>query len=121
MAKVRLFDKEHGTYTFLCPAGHHHYINTNLPNHKNAQWSFNGDVNNPTFSPSMDEKSGRFVDPNVKGDEQWLNENSYRCHFIITNGMIQFCGDCSHELKGQTMPLPDLDELKINRYENNEQ
>lgn len=109
MAKVKLFDKEHGTYKFKCPAGHWHYINTNVPNHQNAQWSFNGDVNKPTFTPSVRERTGYFVDPNVKGDEDWLKNNSYQCHFIITDGKIHFCADCSHDLKGQTMDMLEIE------------
>ncbi|OFY87840.1 MAG: hypothetical protein A3F72_02925 [Bacteroidetes bacterium RIFCSPLOWO2_12_FULL_35_15] len=110
MAKVKLYDKDHGTYYFRCPAGHDHYINTIVPNQQNAQWGFNGDVNNPTFTPSINEKAGRFVDVNVKGNEEWLSnpENSYHCHFIITNGKIKFCGDCSHELKNLTIELPEI-------------
>lgn len=109
MAKVKLFDAEHGTYKFKCPAGHWHYINTKVPNHKNAQWSFNGNLDRPTFSPSVNERTGYFVDPNVKGDEDWLKENSYHCHFIITDGKIYFCEDCSHHLKGQTLEMLEVD------------
>lgn len=25
-----------------------------------------------------------------------------------TDGMVQFLGDCSHALAGQTLPLPDM-------------
>lgn len=34
----------------------------------------------------------------------------YRCHSFIRNGKIEFLNDCSHELAGQTVPLPDLPE-----------
>jgi len=109
MAKVKLWDVKYGTYTFHCPAGHDHYINTLVPNQQNAQWQFNGNLDLPTFSPSINERTGYFVDPNVEGDEQWLKENSYQCHFIVTNGKIYFCGDCSHELKNLTLDLPDIE------------
>jgi hypothetical protein len=29
-----------------------------------------------------------------------------RCHVFITNGQIQFLDDCTHALKGQTVPIP---------------
>lgn len=109
MAKVKLHDEKHGTYKFKCPAGHWHYINTIVPNQQNAQWNFNGDVNNPTFTPSINERTGYYVDPNIQGDEEWLKKNSYHCHFVITDGKIHFCGDCSHGLKGQTINLPELE------------
>jgi hypothetical protein len=109
MAKVKLFDEKNGTYKFKCPAGHWHYINTKVPNHLNAQWNFNYNVDKPTFTPSINERTGYFVDPNTKGDEDWLKNNSYHCHFIITNGKIQFCGDCSHDLKNKTIEMLEID------------
>lgn len=108
--KAILFDPDHGTIRIKCPAGHDHYINTKVPNQQNAQWNFNGDFEKPTFSPSINERTGYFVDPNTKGDEEWLKENSYHCHFFVNNGMIQFLNDCSHDLRGKTMELPDITE-----------
>jgi hypothetical protein len=32
-----------------------------------------------------------------------------RCHSFVTDGRIQFLGDCTHELAGQTVDLPDID------------
>ena len=30
------------------------------------------------------------------------------CHTFIRAGQIEFLGDCTHALKGQTIPLPPL-------------
>ena len=60
----------------------------------NSRWQFNGDVEKPTISPSVLLTGGS--DPN------------YRCHSFIKEGKIQFLDDCSHELKGQTVDLPDF-------------
>lgn len=30
------------------------------------------------------------------------------CHYFIKAGRIEFCGDCTHALKGQTVDLPDF-------------
>ena len=30
------------------------------------------------------------------------------CHHFVTEGKIQFCGDCTHALRGQTVELPDF-------------
>lgn len=112
MAKTKLWDEKHGAYKIKCPAGHNHYINTNVPNQQNAQWAFNGNLDFPTFTPSINESTGYFVDPNIQGDEgdeEFIKQNSYRCHFIVTDGKIYFCPDCSHDLKGQTLDLPDID------------
>jgi len=105
MAKVKLVDNN-GMYKFRCPAGHWHYINTKTPNHSGAQWHFNGDVNNPTFTPSINERTGYYVDPELYPKTK---EYSYQCHFFITNGKIQFCSDCSHGLTGQTVDLPEME------------
>lgn len=31
-----------------------------------------------------------------------------QCHYFLTGGVIEFLGDCEHNLKGMKMPLPDL-------------
>lgn len=30
------------------------------------------------------------------------------CHSFVTDGNIQFLDDCTHELKGKTVPLEDF-------------
>lgn len=60
----------------------------------NPQWNFNGDVDKPTFSPSLLVFGG---DPDR------------RCHTFIKKGQIQFLDDCFHELKGQTVEIPDYE------------
>jgi hypothetical protein len=32
----------------------------------------------------------------------------HRCHSFVVDGQIQFLGDCTHKLAGQTVPLPVL-------------
>jgi hypothetical protein len=32
------------------------------------------------------------------------------CHSFITDGRIQFLGDCTHRLAGQTVPIPDWED-----------
>jgi hypothetical protein len=65
-----------------------HPINIDRPNTFGAKWTWNGDVERPTFSPSI----------HLVG----------MCHYFIRDGMIEFCGDSKHALAGQTVPLPDL-------------
>lgn len=59
-------------------------------NHVTGYWEFNGDVNNPTFHPSI------------------LVTGLKRCHSFVTSGKIQFLDDCDHELAGKIVDLPDL-------------
>lgn len=64
----------------------------------NDRWSFNGDMEKPTFSPSL----------LVNGREGYLNPTMPRCHSFVRDGRIEFLSDCDHPLKGQTVDLPDL-------------
>jgi hypothetical protein len=105
--KAKLTDEISGTYKIKCPAGHNHYINTKSPNGQGAIWHFNGDLEKPTFTPSINETTGYYVDPSLEKTKSY----SYHCHFVVTDGNIFFCIDCSHDLKNQTMELPDLEDM----------
>ena len=56
------------------------------------RWSFNGDTERPTFRPSM---LARWPENNV-------------CHSFVTDGKINFLNDCTHDLKGKTVELPEI-------------
>jgi len=64
------------------------------------RWNFNGDMECPTFSPSVNETCNSPDHPSYQSQAA-----TSRCHFIITDGNISYCGDCTHDLKGQTLPL----------------
>ncbi len=84
-------------YGFTCPGCLcDHMITTNDSNPKH-NWTFNGDINRPTFSPSL------LVYSQPKSDPP-----GPRCHSFIRDGKIQFLDDCEHGLKGQTIELPEL-------------
>lgn len=87
---------EPGDYTFECPACKcHHFFRTNEYRHGGAMWDFNGDFEKPTVRPSI------FVNP---------QGHSYtpKCHSFISDGKIQYLNDCTHELAGQTVELPNI-------------
>lgn len=55
------------------------------------RWTYNGNEESPTFSPSM-----------------LINkDHPNRCHSFVTDGKIIFLSDCYHELAGQTVELED--------------
>lgn len=60
-----------------------------------ASWSFTGTLECPTYAPSQLTKWKR-------GDTEFC------CHTFIRNGQIEFLGDCTHELKGKTVPMVPL-------------
>jgi hypothetical protein len=80
-----------GTLTWMCPAcqsGHGVPID---------RWTWNGSLDKPTLSPSV-RVSWNYGDP----------PKEHCCHFIMTDGNIAFCGDCTHAMAGQTVPMEDF-------------
>lgn len=81
-------------------------------------WGFNGNLEFPTFTPSL-LVTAMYGDPPVTIEnfaEYKLNpwpqtKIERRCHSFITDGRIQFLADCTHELAGQTVDMPDLPSL----------
>lgn len=83
------------------------------------RWSWNGDFETPTFLPSVSVRGIREdltdaewdqyeVDYSNGGSEAVLSGRfATRCHSFVTDGRIQFLGDCTHELAGQTVDLPE--------------
>lgn len=91
---VKLKKIEH-LYIFRCPGCEkNHPFDT-------KRWSFNDDLEKPTFKPSLLVNA----DPHRKNPDRYI-----RCHSFVTDGKIQFLGDCSHDLKNQTVEIPDWED-----------
>jgi len=122
-SKKKLRISDDGLTQFFCPGClHRHAIQVGEGEH--PHWAWNGDMDKPTFTPSI-LVTGRKFTPKGRADyEAWYaagcpkNEDGSlhefegaesRCHSFITNGQIQFLSDCTHGLAGQTVPLPYLD------------
>lgn len=114
MSKLVELDEEYwpiGGYGHWCPGCKNgHEINVDKLNHSGAKWTFDGNALSPTFAPSMNIKWGWFADPNHKTVEG--HDHSGVCHYTITAGKIQYHCDCTHELRGQTVDLPDVPDVK---------
>ena len=63
----------------------------------NITWIFNNNLEEPSLQHSV----------KVTGVDEKSRTKSI-CHSNITNGMIIFHSDCTHELKGKTMELPQI-------------
>jgi hypothetical protein len=102
---------EGGLVAFWCPGcGEAHQVGVEPP--ARLVWGFNGSGDAPTFTPSVLVRTGHFVEPNGKhcdksGDPDWPCTCS-QCHSFVTDGRIQFLGDCTHALAGKTVDLPDF-------------
>jgi hypothetical protein len=98
--KIRSLEKHAGSPDFVifCPACRcgHGIWTTNKNEVNNALWTFDGNMDRPTISPSILVRHTDF------------NGKDVVCHSFVNNGMIQFLGDCSHEMAGKTLELPEF-------------
>lgn len=59
------------------------------------RWGFNGSAERPTFTPSV---LARF---------NW-KDKPVVCHSYVTDGHIDYLGDCTHEYAGKKIELPEF-------------
>lgn len=79
-------------FMFHCPGcGYDHWFKTTGSEPK---WTWNGDMKKPTVNPSI----------RVFGEDV-----ERRCHFFIKDGKIEYCGDCHHHLRSQTVDMERVD------------
>src|ERR1039458_1070510 len=88
---VKYLRKTTSGYAHYCPGCELlHVFAVDKPFDNGSRWRFDGNLEKPTFSPSM----------NI-GDN-W-------CHYHLTAGKLIFTGgNKGHGLSGQTLPLPEL-------------
>lgn len=90
MRKGKLRIAESGSHLAYCPGCKELHV-------IDKRWSFNGNYDAPTFSPSLlvtvPESHDQFYTP------------AERCHSYIHDGQWQFLSDCTHELAGKTVPM----------------
>ena len=74
-------------YAHWCPACEEMHV---LPD----GWSFNSDLEEPTFLPS-------FLHSGYSA-----KHDNFVCHYILTAGVLHFQGDCTLEFRGKSVPRP---------------
>lgn len=84
-------------YAFQCPGcGNAHAVTVNNKrNSCGASWMWNGSMDKPTFTPSINCNA---------------NDAVNRCHSFIADGRIMFLADSHHALAGQTVEIPEWEE-----------
>lgn len=98
---------------FWCPGcDSPHHIN-----YGEGRWTWNGNVDKPTFSPSLLVRTGHYIPGNEDGcwckfnvehpDEATSGFKCSICHSFVTDGKIQFLTDSTHSLVGQTVDIPE--------------
>lgn len=69
-------------------------------------WTWNGDIDKPTLKPSV--KTTKWIGKNSCHDDGGPSRQVI-CHTWVTDGKVQFLDDTTHELRGQTVNLLDVD------------
>lgn len=134
-ASVKPMYDSDGRYCGLsidCHAGHHHFVPTDWtppgkvrnphygPEHC---WKFNGNLDKPSLIPSVKVCSGHYERNRANPDHCYCNfrdrypnhapmsdspdARCYVCHFVLTNGVMQYGPDCTHMFKGKNMAVTD--------------
>lgn len=85
-------------WLIFCPACNSHHLFSD-------KWRFNGNEERPSFAPSMIVRIGPM--PTVPVGRPDAGKIRV-CHFVLTDGKMQFQADCTHSFVGQTVPLPEL-------------
>lgn len=114
-------------FIFWCPGcKNSHGVWTTHPNGINgARWIVKELDNNVTIEPSIlvkgvinplgDPETGDFkrgADGKYLVDDKGrlLGAKEYVCHVVVTNGILNFCADSTHELSGKSVPMEDVNE-----------
>lgn len=96
MPKIRS-NAANNHHVFYCPGCKGHHAISNI-------WQYNNDPDKPTISPSI------LVNGTIKPYPGMI-----RCHSFVTDGKIQYLSDCTHDMAGQTVDLPDWpDDIEVN-------
>jgi len=76
----------------------------------NVKHFFNNDGDKPTFTPDV--KIDYMLDNEMNLDRHGL------CHYTITDGIIQYHDDCTHDFAGKSITLPNIsDHVSINMHQ----
>lgn len=146
MTGIKVTTDDEGRYcgiTIRCHAGHKHFITTTWtpPGMVRSPyysadpakaWTFNGDFNSPSILPSVKTESGHYMKSGDKPgncycdfskrfpDEEPMPKEwyCYRCHFVLTGGVMNYCPDCTHEFVGKSLPLNKSSEIPVMQHPN---
>lgn len=77
------------------------------------RWSFDGNVERPTFSPSVKITGKQTVIVDGRWTGEWVLGSDGKaldlcCHYFLHAGTLKYCSDSTHALAGKSVPLPAL-------------
>lgn len=102
-----------GLMFWCCPCDRPHRVG--VGEGSGPRWTWNGDAERPTFSPSVLVTWEQWVPPAttlemagaIERGEIVQSRVPRTCHSFVTDGRIEYLGDCTHALAGQTVDLAD--------------
>jgi hypothetical protein len=111
-----------GRLMFWCQGcGMAHQIQHGVGN--GPRWTWNGSLHKPTFQPSVlvqwdtlspaaRQRNREFYAANGRymTNAELPYDEHHVCHTFVTDGRVQYLGDCTHALAGQTVDLQPFDE-----------
>ena len=109
MISRKLRSVEGGGLMFWCPGCDGAHM-VRVGEGDGPRWGYNGNPEAPTFTPSIlvrgtrpitDEEHRLIMSGTAVKTEPTV------CHSFVTAGRIQFLADCTHDLAGFTVDLPD--------------
>lgn len=92
---------------YKCHACGWHSVPVKIGEKADKFWQWNGSVEKPTISPSVRHfypESAYAAHPNLP---------AFCCHYIMTDGVLAFCGDCTHDKSGQSLPMLPYTDVEV--------
>ena len=91
------------TLAHWCPACKEmHDFAVDQPFGNGARWTWNENPAAPSFTPSMNIRIGPYPEGCHRAGTTEV------CHYFLKDGQIQFLTDCTHDLAGKVVELPDI-------------
>ena len=94
-------------YWFWCEGCEtNHKFRTKASKGSNPQpvWTFNGNMEKPTFGPSL-----RYFHPAHKNPDGKQIAEKTTCHLFLEDGLLRYLDDCPHILAGKSkIPLQEM-------------
>ena len=109
LKRVNNTDGEHYGWRFHCPGCDEEHV-------IDRTWQCDDDPEKPTISPSILVYAHKMCVLDANGEPtkdeagNLVTKDSFRCHSFVRAGRIEFLGDSTHPLAGQTVGLPDIGE-----------
>ena len=105
----KLWGNAEGSYMYHCPGcGMLHCLHVEKPSpHTGAAWGFNRNGDAPTFTPSVLVQWDKLVGDGPLESRQRVPQV---CHSFVTDGRIAYLEDCTHDMRGMTVEMPDWED-----------